>query len=193
MAKKQESFQERLLSCESWSASLREQYDRAIEDMLSGKLTVTQRWSLIGTSLGAALSAALFVWCAATAEAPLLIRLFFLEGVVFCIAWIAYAALILRRGVFHRRRHPLFVAGLVWILSVTLTINFLLAAALWPASGQGVFFVGLGITLLLGAGVGLLRTCIEQGELRTREHLLEMRFQLANLADEFLAGKGGNQ
>jgi hypothetical protein len=41
----------------------------------------------------------------------------------------------------------------------------------------------LGLVFLVGAGVLLLRTVVEQSELKTREKLLELQYEMAELKE----------
>jgi hypothetical protein len=63
------------------------------------------------------------------------------------------------------------------------------ADGLYPQ--DGVRLTVFGIVLLIGASVLLLRTVIEQAELRTRERLLELQYNMAELREAH--AKGGTQ
>jgi hypothetical protein len=71
-------------------------------------------------------------------------------------------------------------AALCWVLPVLLS-TFMLVAA--PEGVVGLRMIAASIVFLIGGAVFLLRHVVEQSELNTRQRLLEVELQLAELAE----------
>ena len=103
-------------------------------------------------------------------------------GGVFGLAGLVILGRILLRGKYRRDRDSSAQAGLIWVFVVLLTTVFIAAGGV--STIQGVGLTVIGIVFLIGAGVMLLRTVIEQSELRTHEKLLELELRLAQIGEE---------
>jgi hypothetical protein len=103
-------------------------------------------------------------------------------GVVFGLAGLGLLGRILLRGTYRHDRDSTQQAGLIWVFVVLLVTIFMVAGGL--GSIQGVGLIVCGIVFLIGAGVMLLRTVVEQSELRTREKLLELELRLAKINED---------
>lgn len=112
-------------------------------------------------------------------------RVAFGVGIAFAIAWILYAARILRRGTYRRKSDSTTAAGMVFGFTITAALGFALVMRhrLDP-------FLMFGFLFVLPAAVILLRTAVEQSELRTQERILELEYRLARLS-EGLVDHGG--
>lgn len=176
-----ETFRGRLLASESWDAPSRNRYEQAVKDLVVRRLTSPQRWALGLLALVLAPSAVLFVWLAISqTQLPLLVRILFVEATLFAVALIAYLLTVLKRGMFHRRNVPTFVAGVMWVFTVVLSVHFVAVIPWIKNVSIAIHFLGIVMIVLLGAGLQLLRVCVEQSELNTHERLLEMLFRLTN-------------
>ena len=168
---------EHLLALEDQDPALRAEYERRLNAMLEVPLSPARRTSAVVVLAAAAAMAALFIALLATESAPWKTRGAFAVGLVFAACWAAYAGRILRRGKYHRRTDSTAAANMAWAFSLVTAIGFaLLARDKDP-------FVIFAFLFLLPAAVVLLRTVTEQSELRTREHLLEVEYKLAQLAE----------
>ncbi len=193
MSKPSEPFRQGLLACDSWDSPLRTRYERAVQGLLVRDLTLVQKWSFRLISVTQVLVAALFVWIAvAQANLAPAIRGFFIEGAILCAVSTGYCILVLRRGVFHRQHQPVFLSGFTWILGVVISTSFLYAVGLTSDARLAVLFVGFGVMTLIGTGVGLLRTVVEQSELKMRERMLEIEYQLATITEKLGQLSRGN-
>jgi hypothetical protein len=67
------------------------------------------------------------------------------------------------------------------VLTVLLTMMLMLMEGFY--SRTSVRMTLLGLVFLVGAGVLLLRTVVEQSELKTREKLLELQYEMAELKE----------
>ena len=122
---------------------------------------------------------------------PPLARVAFVIGAVFCLTDAFVVPLLARRGTMNLRTDPMRVAGLTWGFVVMMVVFFMVISGLHPDSTRGVMMVVTGIVFLIGAGLILIRTVIEQSELRTREKLLEIEYRLEQLTDEIKRRDGG--
>jgi hypothetical protein len=68
----------------------------------------------------------------------------------------------------------------MWIFAVLLSIHFVALIPILKNASIVVHFLGISMIVLIGAGVQLIRVCIEQSELNTHERLLEMLYRLAD-------------
>lgn len=179
------SLRERLLISEDWDTPLREKYQAEVQTLLIQKLTPVRRWSLAVVSLVLISSSILSGWLAVTAtELPTIARLCLIEGVVFQIVAVASCVRVLRSGVFHRRRNPVFISGLMWCFACFLSVHFLMLIPVVPDVKISIFFLGIALVTLIGTGLQLLRTCIEQSELNMHERLLETVLRLTKSSEK---------
>jgi MFS family permease len=165
-----------LLAAEPETSALRAEYDRRLSAMIEVPLTRRRRACVIGVIVAAAGSAALFVALLATEPAlPTRAKVAFGVGIAFAAGWILYAARILRRGTFNRRTDPVAGSAMAWAFTLTGAVLFAVAV------DKPDPFVTFCFLFLLPAAVVLLRTTVEQSELRTRERLVELEYRLATL------------
>lgn len=172
-------LREQLLIKEAWDSPLGEKYKSEIQDLLIQKLTPVRRWSLAIVSIFLLGSCVMFGWLALSqTELPSLVRLYFVEGVIFQIVGLVHCVRVLRSGVFHRRRDPIFRSGLMWCFAVVLAVHFLMFIPEVPDVKTGLLFLGVALAAMIGTGLQLLRTCIEQSELNTSELMLKTVLRL---------------
>ncbi len=95
-----------------------------------------------------------------------------------------YCVRVIRSGVFHRRRQPVFISGLMWCFAVVLSVHLLMLIPVVPDVKIGLFFLGIALVTLIGTGLQLLRTCIEQSELNMHERLLETVLRLTDTSEK---------
>jgi hypothetical protein len=104
-------------------------------------------------------------------------------GVVFSLAWAGLTASTLRRGTLQLRTQPAALAGLAWAFAVLLETCFLLLAPQFPDRFHAGLALVCGLVLLIGAGVMLVCTCVQQAQLRIQESLLRLEYRLAEVAE----------
>ena len=169
---------DRLLALEPETPALRAEYERSLNAMLEVPLSRTRRVSLAIVAVAALASAGLFAALLLTETVPGKTRAFFAVGVAFALAWVLYAGRILRRGTYRRKSDSTTAAGMVFGFTITTAVGFALVMGnkLDP-------FVMFGFLFVLPAAVILLRTVIEQSELRTHERILELEYRLARLSE----------
>ena len=176
-------LRKRLLANEAWDTPMRQKYEAEVQALLIQKLTPVRRWGLTIVSVFLIGLCILEGWLAVSqTELPTLVRLCFTEAVVLQVVALVYCVRVLRSGVLHRRRHPVFLSGLMWCFAVLMAMHFLVFIPEVSDVRIGLVFLGVALATMIGTGLQLLRTCIEQSELNTHERLLETVLRLTGTA-----------
>lgn len=175
-------LRERLLAAEPENPALRAAYERRLRAMFEVPLSPTRRVSLVVVLLAALGMAGLFAALLLTERVHWQIRTAFGVGAAFALGWAAYSARILRRGTFRRRGDSTTAANMAFFFTIATAVFFALAR-----TGDLHPFVMFGFLFVLPAAVVLLRTVVEQSELRTQERLLELEYKLARLDERLTA------
>jgi hypothetical protein len=178
------NLRDRLCELEPQSPPLRESYAMALQDMLERKLSRPMKLFLVIVA-AASVAIAIFLGSLALVQErlPLLARLGLAGGAVFSLAWAALAGWTLRRGAWNLRIQPVALAALSWVLAVFMETCFLLLAPLFPEQFHAIVTLFAGLVILIGAGVMLVTTCIQQAQLRTQESLLRLEYRLAEISE----------
>ncbi len=184
-------FPDRLIGAEQVDAKRKEHYRMEMQRILNRTLTPGRR-----------------IWCAFTAAVSLLAAANF--GVMaftqhitgdyalwgraiygaFAVLLLALAAVVGRmamKGTANLRKDLPAIAGLRWGLSFLLSISALLAAWLDARYGSGkwsAFAAAVGVAFIVFGAIHLIRSSVQQSELRTREKMLEIELRLADMADK---------
>ena len=182
---RESSLRDRLCELEPHNPLLRERYLQEMQAMLEKKLTFTGKLFLAAVLVG---SLAITVFLGAMAlipvELPVLARLGMAGGAVFAAAWAVPCGRALRRGTLELRTEPAVQAALLWVFAVLLETCFLVLAPQFPDHFLATVALFSGLVILVGAGVMLVNTCIQQAELRTKESLLRLEYRLAELSEK---------
>src|SRR5688500_13696578 len=146
--------------------------------MLEVPLSRTRRVSLAIVLVASVASAGLFAALLLTETVPPRTRIAFGVGVAFALARIVYCARILWRGTYRRKSDSTTAAGMVFGFTIVTAVGFalVLGRRLDP-------FLMFGFLFVLPAAVILLRTAVEQAELRTHERILGLEYRLARLSE----------
>lgn len=178
-------FRGTLLTTEPWDPTLHDKYQREVQNLLIEKLPTRMRWSLTILSVVLSLMTVVLLYLAWTMNTlPALIRACFVEGAIFHVVAIVWSIRVIRSGVFHRRTQPVFLSGLMWCFAVLLSVHFFMLIPEIKNVNVSILFVGVSLATLLGTGVQLLRTCIEQSELNTHERLLETMLRISDVQNQ---------
>lgn len=179
----QPSLRDRLLAADPAAPTAR--YRRQLDDLLRGKLSALQKAALVATTAFTLAASAWFTWLAARPAPPLpaAARGGFVFGAACCLVWAVYAMKTLRAGVFNRRRHVAVFLGIAAVVSLGTGILLIVLGLGQPDVLRVVRAGFMGIVCLIGAAQYLLQNVIEQSELRTRERLLELQLQVAELKE----------
>lgn len=183
----QHEFRQRLLECQSVDLSLRQRYQEEVRIMWEKPLSTSKRVIFYVQAIVCLAMAIGFGVMAIVAprEFPLLARVGFAAGSVFGLGFAIMAFRLARRGEMSLKRDPMRMAGLGWGFVVVMQTLFMLMSGTFPDRTIGILMVVNGLTFVLGAGFLLMRTIIEQSQLKTQEKLLEIEYRLSELADQF--------
>jgi hypothetical protein len=172
------TFRRRLLAADAENPALRAEYDRRIRAMFEVTLSKTKKtWFAVLTLFCVAAGAAA-VQLAVTEALPPAARVGLVMGAAFSAAWAFYLVRILRRGTMRMRIDPPAAAGMGFAFALAMCLLF--AVAGMPADKV----VLAGMLFLLPAGLILLRTVIEQSEMRTQERIVELEYKIARLSEK---------
>lgn len=177
-----DSFRDQLLKLEQTTPDLKVRYDTEINAMFEKQVSGTRRWIWLGCALFGAGFAILFGTLAimAPTEFPLGARITFAAGALFGIGWLVLGLKVFWRGSIDLKFDSATYAGMAWALPVTIVTILMVSA---PDSIVGLRMIVSGMVFLVMGLAFLLRHVIEQSELKTREKLLEIEYQLAELAE----------
>jgi Kef-type K+ transport system membrane component KefB len=178
-SKNKTELRERLLAAETTDAALRGEYERKLVAMFELQLSTAKKVWLKVLTLFSVACCALALTLALTEKLPPGPRTALLIGAAFAAAWTVYLSQLLRRGTFRRRIDAPMAAGMAFAFSLAMCV--VLAVAGVPT--EKILLIGM--LFLLPAGLILLRTIIEQSEMRMQEQLVELQYRIARLAEKF--------
>ena len=171
------ALRDRLLAAEPASDALRAEYERKLIAMLEKRLSTPKRiWlGLLAAFAGAA--ALLLTELQISDPLKPLVRVGLGLGIVFSLTWAAFLGRMAWRGTMRLKADATIYANIVWGFVLVTAVFFAVIA-----KDRDPFLIYC-FLFLLPASVVVLRTVIEQSELRTRERLLELEYKLAQLAE----------
>lgn len=185
MDKPKKDFRDQLLGMEPTNPGLKEKYEKEKQAMLEKKVT---GWTKFGCIAGLIMGLFFFVFGAAAAikaspEFPLWARSIFVLGSLFGLLFVVFNGWQLKRGTIDLKNDEVGGAWLGWafvviIGSITLAFSHRL--------DDPIIAVKMLVSLLfylVAGGVMLSKAFIQRSELNTREKLLEIEHQLAELAE----------
>jgi len=175
-------FKDKLMNADAAESPARLEYERKLAAMLESPLNGSRKAGLVfGTIVGIGTAVLCAVLMIRFRHAPAILPAGLAIGAIFGIAVAIVAGRILLRGTYRHRGDTVTQANVIWVFTVMLTTMLMLMEGLY--SKTSVRLTVFGIVFLIGAAVMLLRTVIEQSELRTREKLLEMQYEMAELKE----------
>jgi hypothetical protein len=177
-------LRDRLCELEPQNPLLRERYAKELQAMLEKKLILPMKVFMALITAGS-IAIAIFLGTMALIhdELPALARAGLAGGGIFALAWAGLGAWSLRRGTFNLRIQPAAMAGLSWILAVLMETCFLVLAPEFPDHFYALLALFCGLVILIGAGVMMVCTRVQQAELRMQESLLRLEYHLAELSE----------
>ncbi|MEO6436756.1 MAG: hypothetical protein ABIP55_13490 [Tepidisphaeraceae bacterium] len=173
-----EAFRRRLLAADEENPALRAQYDRRIKAMFEVTLSKPKKAWFACLTLFCVVGGGAALQQAITEKLPPAARMGLLLGAAFSAAWAFYLIRILRHGTMQMRIDPPAAAGMGFVFSLLMCVLF--AVSEMPADKV----VLAGMLFLLPAGLILLRTVIEQAEMRTQERIVELEYKIARLSEK---------
>jgi hypothetical protein len=171
------SFAEQLLAAETIDGSLRADYERTMKTMFERQLTMRRKIGFKLLTLFSIISGAGALTLAITEKLPNAARAALLLGAAFAAAWTVYLVRMLRRGKMLRRTDPPVAAGMAFVFSLMMCI----VLAVGGVPTEQVLLIGM--LFLIPAGLILIRTIVEQSELRTQEQLVRLEYKIAKLSE----------
>lgn len=171
---------EQLLATEPINPTLQSEYERKMTDMFETKLTRKKRlWLMLFAVVSMAGCVFAIVLSLTEVFPTRAVRVVIPLYAVFAAAWAIYFVRIILRGTMRRRIDPVLAAGMAYGFSLLTCILFLF----YGVSIDRVLLMGM--ILLLPASILVVRTIVEQSELRTQEQLLVLQYKLSKLAEKF--------
>jgi hypothetical protein len=183
-----DGLRERLLKMEQVTPSLKQRYEREIQDMLEKKLTGVRLWAWLVSAIAGLAFAVLFSTLAVMMPTgfPWPGRLGFAGSALFGIGWAILGIRVFRNGSLDLKIDTGAAAGMSWVLPVFLVTLFMVWA---PDSITGLRMIVSSLAFLIMGAVFLIRHVIEQSELNAREKLLEIEYRLAELTEAMKLGR----
>jgi hypothetical protein len=184
----QQSFRDRLLAAEKSTPT--ERYRKELANLHERRLSPVHRVAMSAVIVLVTVAAVVMgkLAIAGPADLPRVAQLALGTGAIgglFCSAFIAG---ILRRGAVRRMKDPVSVNSVIWVMS-SLSVAFALYLGgsmtdHGPSPLIGIYLILFMLLFFGSASVLLVRSLLEQIELRTREKLLELEYQLAEITEQ---------
>jgi hypothetical protein len=170
-------FQNQLLAAESTNSALRADYERKLNAMLETQLSAGKKLWFFAVLCFAIAMIGIVGTLLLTEKLPLRAQVGLGVGILFAVSWIVFLARMLRRGVMRKKIDPPLAAVMGFAFALIMCI-------LMAVGGMPAETVTLNAVLfLIPAGLMVMRTVIEQSELRTQERLTELQYKIAVLSE----------
>jgi hypothetical protein len=176
---------DRLSELEPINPELRGKYEKALQDVFERKLSGAAK-VFIGCIGAMSIAIAIYLGSLALVhqERPPLVRIGLAGGALFSLAWTVLTGWTLRKGTWYGKIQPTVIAALSWLLAVFMETLFLVLAPHAPNPYLATVAILGGMAILIGAGILLIGTRIQQSEARMREWILRLEYRLAEFAEE---------
>jgi hypothetical protein len=178
------TLRDRLCELEPQNPLLRERYEKELQDMFEKKLSTPMK-VFLGIVAVASVGIAIFLGANAVIQSrlPLVARAGLAAGVLFSLGWAALIGWTLRRGAFSLRIQPAAMSALLWVFAVILETCFLVVAPGFPDHFYAILSLFCGLVILIGAGVMMVCTSVQQAALQMQESLLRLEYRLAERSE----------
>jgi len=177
------SFDQQLIAAQKVDETLRERYEKEVKTMFEQTLSTPKKVAFSIQSVGSIAMIGFFTYMA-TKPIPPLARVGFLVGIVFAAGWLIVLMRMVLRGKMNLKKDSNAMAGMTWGFTVILVTLFMLQGGQHPERINSVFMVLTGVVFLIGAAVFMLQQGIQNARMKVEERMLELQYQLAELADE---------
>jgi hypothetical protein len=149
--------------------------------MLEKKLSTLMKVFLGAVSV-ASVGIAIFLGASAVIhdKLPFVARAGLAGGAVFSLAWAGLGVWALRRGSIPLKTHPAAMAAILWVFAVMLETCFLVVAPGFPDHFHALLSLFCGLVILIGAGVMMVCTSVQQAAIGIQESLLRLEYRLAD-------------
>lgn len=185
MNERNKQLRDALLASEPIRDELKLRYEKEKRAMFEQKLTAPRKWGMVVLTVIMFCLFIIFSYAAfASDELPLLARMSFVLGIVFSLAFAVMLINVLRKGSYNLRSDANAQASALWIFFVLfITIMMMLGGRMEDKVTAVQMVLNATVFLLMGVAF-LLKNAVEQSELKTREKLLEIEYQLSLLTDK---------
>jgi hypothetical protein len=175
------TLRDRLCELESENPLLRERYEKELQDMFERKLSPLMKVFVSLVSVASVGIAIFLGGCAMVYDKlPIVARAGLAGGVLFALAWAGLGVWALRRGSMSLKFHPAAMAAILWVFAVLMETCFLAVAPTFPDHFYAILSLFCGLVILIGAGVMMVCTSVQQAALRIQESLLRLEYRLAD-------------
>ncbi len=189
-------FTAHLLACQATTPALRDKYrEELMNSILEEKLTEPRKWLLIGLTalrlpiMGFTFFLAIFAPWGIPAYQRLLCAL----GGILLLFMVVNSLLTLLRGSWNTRTNTRVSTYTIYILALAMFLTVILGGAFQPGISMQIFFIVIPLMLLIFGALAMMKNWTIQGELNTRERLLKIELQLAELSAKLGQGQGGGE
>jgi hypothetical protein len=186
MNESQERFCQRLMAADPATPEFKAKYDKELHMLFSDQKIegMPKRKLMVQTaiSLTVGIAALVLAGLAKPYDNTVLERRLLLVAAIFMLAIAIYLIRIMIRGKVNLGTYNSPVEGLAWIMTV-ITFGIFAFNSLAGSPG-GLQLLGVGLGLLVFGGVSKIVQDVKRAELRTREKLLRLEIQFAELAEK---------
>jgi peptidoglycan/LPS O-acetylase OafA/YrhL len=178
-------LRDELLSLETFSPNLREEYQKELKNMLEKRLRPWQRvwwgwWALLGFGFMVGFGALALLTGPDLAWPG---RIIFGFGSLFGAVWMIVCLGIVKKGTLHLRKDPFVLGGITWTFLVVVSVVALVVGGQTEDTAKGVLMIVSILVFLVMSGLMLTWGRIADSELRFRENFLRLELQLSELAE----------
>jgi len=189
MNESQKQFRDRLLDAQQVNETLHEQYEKEIKAMFEETLTGAKRLMWLGAAVGGifflVLGGTLSIIVSKFEPGfPIGGRLIFGFGAVFGLGWAIVAGRIAWKGKLDRKVDANVTTGMSWAFVIIVTTIALVTSGRFSDPARGALMIVSCLAFLIPAAMFMISNRVDQAELRTREQLLEIKYRLAELAED---------
>ena len=176
------TFRDNLIDQETPNLTLKQQYERKVQEMIEKKLTLPMK---IGHILGLCLGLFFLITFGTIAiilpkELPPFVRFGFGLGALFGLLFVIMEIMILKKGSFNVIKDEMAFAGVSWGFIIIMSTFILVFGDQFPDPTRSLVSM---LFFLIPAAAFLLRALILGSEARTQEKLLEIEYRIAELTE----------
>ena len=186
MNESQERFCQRLMAADPATPEFKAKYEKELHMLFTERKIegMPRRKILVQTTISLAFGTAAVVLAALGPKVHLIAleRGLLIVAAVFLFAMASYLLRLIHRGKVNLGTYNSTLEGLGWIMTVTIFGIFAFNSLI--GSPGGLHLLGFSVGLLVFVGVNKIGYDVKRAELRTREKLLWLECQFADLAEK---------
>jgi hypothetical protein len=184
---------DRLSELEPIHPERRARYEQSVKDLFERRLPPLMKLFIGIVGVGS-IGIAIFLVSNSVMHPrlPALAHVGLAGGAVLSLLWAVLCGWTLYKGSWYSKLQPTAIAALGWVLAVFMETLFLVLAPAAPDPYLWTVAIFAGLVILIGAGVQLVTTRLQQTELSMRESFLRMEYRLADLAEQVSRPQSSN-